>query len=338
MKRLIIISTALALIMTGCYTEPVADFSFSPANPELGEKVYFDNLSYYADAFQWEFDDGTGSSSYNPVNIFEEAGTYTVTLKAFNNSSGFDVAYATITITAIEPYADFYVTTDLPDGDGYAAIETDLVFVGEEITFNNESLDAASVLWEFGDNTSSTIISPIITYDTPGTYTVSLHAYGLEGAVNTYSKTIEVYEGINSTVRITVLEYYDEYPVEGASVLLFPSVLDWEEETNSSYEVWTSALGKCIFEDMAEQYYYVDVLGDEHNNYDLAEESTDWIETQYLEPGYIHDFIAYVDKVDSKKKLVLTRIGMKELAKENASDKKSAEQRVEKNNKFSKKN
>jgi len=337
MKRLIIISTALALIMTGCYTEPVADFIYSPKNPEVGENVYFENLSYDANSFQWEFDDGTGSSAYNPINSFDVPGTYTITLKAFNDYSGFDVAYATVTVVALEPYADFYTTTDLPDDNGYSAVKTDLVFVGEEITFNNISTDAESVVWEFGDDATSTIISPTYIYDTPGTYTVSLHAYGLGDAVNTYSKTIEVYDGINSTVRITVLEYYDEYPVEGASVILFPSILDWEENVNSSYEVFTSALGKCIFEDLAEQNYYVDAWEANHDNYDLAAESVDWIETQYLEAGYIHDFVAYVDYFATDKKTVLTRVGKKKLSMEKASDKKSLKLRSEKDNKFSKK-
>lgn len=337
MKRLIIISAVLALIMTGCYTDPVADFIYSPANPEVGEKVYFENLSYDAHSFQWEFDDGTGSSSFNPVNVFDEPGTYTVTLKAFNDYSGFDIAYASITVVAVEPYADFYITTDLPGENGFDAIETDVVFVGEEVTFNNISEDAESVLWEFGDDATSTIISPTYSYTDPGTYTVSLHAYGPGGMINTYSKTIEVYDGINSTVRITVLEYYDEYPVEGASVLLFPSIIDWEENVNSSYEVFTSALGKCVFEGMAEQMYYVDVWEKDHDNYTLAAESVDWIETQYLEAGYIHDFIAYVDYYTPDKKAVFSRVGKKKLHMEEASARKSATQRADKENKFSKK-
>jgi PKD repeat protein len=337
MKRLIILTTAMALIMTSCYTDPVADFIFSPSDPLVGEDVYFENLSYDADAFQWEFDDGSGSPAFNPVHAFMTPGTYNVTLKAFGDKSGFDVAYASVTVTAVDPYADFYLTTDIPGEDGNVALETDVVFVGEQITFNNLSDDAASVLWEFGDDVTSNIISPSYSYDTPGTYTVSLHAYGLGDAVDSYSKTIEVYEGRNSTVRITVLEYFDEYPVEGASVLLFPSVIDWEEATNSSYEVFTSELGKCVFEDMAEQMYYVDVWEADHDNYELAAESVDWIETQYLENDYIHDFIAYVDYYEPGKKAVLTRLGKKKLAMEKVSDKKSSEYRIEKDNKFSKK-
>ena len=284
----------------------------------------------------WEFDDGMGSTAYSPVHPFATAGTYTVTLKAFGKKSGFDVAYATITVTSSEPYADFYITTDVPGDNGDMAVETDVVFVGEQITFNNISTDAASVLWEFGDEYTSDIASPSYSYDTPGTYTITLNAYGLGDEINSYSRTIEVFEGINSTVRITVLEYVDEYYLEGASVLLFPTVTDWTNETNASYEVFTSAMGKCVFEGMAAQRYYVDVWEQDHDNYTLAGESVDWIETQILEEGYIHDFIAYVDYYSSDKKVTMTRIGKKAYARDLVELKKSSEYRDIKENKFSK--
>lgn len=325
------------MIMTSCYTDPVADFIYSPTDPVAGENVYFENLSYDADAFQWEFDDGTGSPAFNPVHSFASPGIYSVTLKAFGDNAGIDVTYASITVTALEPYADFYVTTDLPLESGDIAVETDVVFVGERVTFNNVSEDAATVLWEFGDDVTSNIISPSYSYDSPGTYKVYLHAYGLNGEVNTYSKTIEVFEGINSTIRITVLEVDMDYPVEGASVLLYPTLLDWDEATNASYEVFTSELGKCVFEGMSEQMYYVDVWETTHNNFDMGFEDEIWIETQYLEEDYIHDFFAYVSYEETDKKMVLTRVGKKKLAKEQLSSKKSIEHRAEKDNKFSKK-
>ncbi len=336
MKQLIILITAIALIMTSCYKNPVADFIFSPAEPIAGEDVYFENFSYDSESFQWEFDDGMGSTAYSPVHAFATAGKYNVTLKAYGKRSGFDVAYATVTVSASYPYADFYISTDVPDDNGSKALETDVVFIGEQITFNNISTDAASVMWEFGDEYTSTIVSPSYSYDAPGTYTITLNAYGLGDEVDSYSRTIEVYEGINSTVRITVLEYEDEYYVEGASVLLFPTITDWENETNGSYEVFTSALGKCVFEGMEAQRYYVDVWEQDHDNYTLAGESVDWIETQVLESGYIHDFIAYVDYYESGKKVTMTRIGKKAYAKELVSQKESSEYRKVKENKFSK--
>lgn len=45
------------------------------------------------------------------------------------------------------------------------------------ITFNNTSYGAASYLWDFGDNTTSTLAEPSHLYATPGVYSVSLIAF-----------------------------------------------------------------------------------------------------------------------------------------------------------------
>ncbi|MFC2129605.1 PKD domain-containing protein [Bacteroidota bacterium] len=337
MKRLIIIFAAVAVVMTSCYEDPYADFKYSPKDPVAGEDIYFENMSYDAESFQWEFGDGYGSPAYDPIHSFASAGTYTVTLKAFGGNSGFDVAYATINVTSVDPYADFYITTDLPFASGTEAIETDMIFVGEQVTFNNTSIDAASVLWEFGDDYTSTEDSPSYSYDTPGTYTVTLHAYGFGDEISSYPKTIEVVEGINSTIRITVLEVEEDYPVENASVLLYPTLQDWIDTSNATDEAFTTALGKCIFEGMNEQRYYVDVYEDWHDNYTLYDDyGVDYIETQILEPGYIHDFFAYVTYYGGDKKMVLKRMSKKEILNDKTNNKKAAASLKMKENRFSK--
>lgn len=346
MKKLYIILAAVAVVMTGCYSDPVADFRYSPKDPVAGEDIFFENLSYDAGSFQWEFGDGVGSSAYDPIHSFKEGGTYTVTLKAFGNgSSGIDVAYATINVVSVEPYADFYVTTDLPYENGMVAVETDMVFVGEQVTFNNISTDAAAVLWDFGDDYTSTEYSPSWSYDAPGTYTVTLNAYGLGDEHDSYQKTIIVADGINSTIRITVKEYWDEYPVENARVLLFPTYADWLDSTNYSDQIFTTELGKCIFEGLFEQRYYIDVYkqpdnqGNWYDNYllEAEEDGVIWIETQVLEADYIHDFTAYVDIRNlSDKKTVLQYVSRKERLSGAATEQKRLDNRAEKGNKFSK--
>jgi PKD repeat protein len=246
------------------------------------------------------------------------------------------VAQATITVTSVQPVADFTVYTDLPGEEGPVAYETDIVFVGEQVEFYNTSDDAVDYLWDFGDGYTSEFASPVYSYDEPGTYTVTLTAFGTGSEQESFSKIIEVADGINSALRITVLEFYEEYPVENASVLLFESLSDWENEVNPSEEVFTTPLGKCVFEGLNYQRYYVDVWEADHDNYTLAGEDVAFIETQPLEPGYIHDFIAYVDYYEPTKKAALTRIGKKKLAAENVSQKKSSELRTAKENKFSK--
>lgn len=59
------------------------------------------------------------------------------------------------------------------------------------IIFTNNSTNATSYLWNFGDGNTSTASSPRHSYSSVGTYTVSLQATG-EGGVSTASKTLEI--------------------------------------------------------------------------------------------------------------------------------------------------
>ncbi|GAO28110.1 hypothetical protein JCM15548_171 [Geofilum rubicundum JCM 15548] len=49
-----------------------------------------------------------------------------------------------------------------------------------EVPFYNNTIDATTYLWEFGDGRMSHDPSPIHTYQTPGTYNVRLTATGPE--------------------------------------------------------------------------------------------------------------------------------------------------------------
>jgi PKD repeat protein len=313
----------------------LADFTYTPSSPVAGEEVYFNNQSMNGDSFEWDFGDGQTSTEYSPSHIFNAGGKFNVQLKAFNDEGAMDLVVYDIDVFVNDPIADFGLYTEMGEGDDIFLVETDMVFTGEPLEFVNQSSYGASYNWDFGDGYTANSASPVYSYDMPGTYEVTLNASGYGDVISSITKTIHVVEGVNSALRITVLEYFDEYPVEGASVLLFGSVSDWETETNPSDEVFTTPLGKCVFEGLEYQRYYVDVWEQDHDNYDLAAESVDWIETQPLEPNFIHDFIAYVDYYEPGKKMVLTRIGKKELAKENVSAKKSSEFRKLKENKIS---
>lgn len=60
------------------------------------------------------------------------------------------------------------------------------------ITFNNLSTGASTFLWDFGDGTSSTLISPTKTYEQDGTYSVTLTAADSNGNTDSFIDEIEV--------------------------------------------------------------------------------------------------------------------------------------------------
>ncbi|MCK5124902.1 MAG: PKD domain-containing protein [candidate division Zixibacteria bacterium] len=148
--------------------EPTADFTSSHTEACDGETVTFTNLSTLADSYLWDFGDGTTSTVEHPTKVYTVAGGYTVSLTA-SNACGDDTETKTEYITVLEgPTADF------------TADETEIC-TGEIVNFTDLSSNADSLLWDFGDGTTSTSQNPSHTYTAPGLYTVTLTAYNFCG-------------------------------------------------------------------------------------------------------------------------------------------------------------
>jgi len=194
----------------------------------------------------------------------------------------------------MDPIADFFVSRNIVD-------------IGEAIYFTNNSADADYFEWDFGDGTRSNSFDASHIYTQDGTYTVSLFAYNGRHRVSKAMATIHVM--YPTSLEVIVLEYYDEYPVEGASVLLYGTLYDWEQaDVNYSIaEGFTNQYGETVFSNLNEQRYYIDVWEDYYHNYWLAEEDVAWIETHVLVPNEMNTFFAYVDYVEEGKKSSVER-------------------------------
>ena len=183
------------------------------------------------------------------------------------------------------PEASFYANTDTP-------------VVGEAVYFTNESINADRFEWDFGDNTFSEDPNPVHTYNGTGTYMVTLTAFSRSGlSDNAY---LEINVLIPTLLEIEVLEFYDLYPVEEASVRLYPTLTDWDSETNMIAEGITDANGKTVFSGLGSFVYYVDVWENNHNNFTLRDEDVGFIRTDQIRPNEINRFVAYVDYVGGK--------------------------------------
>jgi PKD repeat protein len=192
------------------------------------------------------------------------------------------------------PHADFY-TSDV------VAEEFEIIY------FYNNSRDYDYVEWDFGDGTISTNPNPTHHYEYAGLYTVILTAFGDNGHTDRCSITIEIL--MQTKLEITVLEYWDEYPVAGASIILYPSLYDWENETNpipdshgEVLEVFTDNNGKALISGLNPVSYWLDVWHTHYNNYQLAAEDENFIKTLPLQRNIINTFVAYVDYVESTSK------------------------------------
>ena len=183
-----------------------------------------------------------------------------------------------------EPYADFIVSSQR-------------VEVFETVYFTNtSSYDADHFEWDFGDGTWSDATNASHYYEEAGAYVVLLTAYNGLRVVDQVSRTIEV---LTTSLDVIVEEYYDHYRVADASVILYPTQYDWDNETNPLVEGFTDANGIVRFENLSPVVYYIDVWHANHNNYQLASEDVNFIRTDPLVRNAVNEFVAYVDYVGS---------------------------------------
>jgi PKD repeat protein len=168
-------------VSEGTVDPPVADFSASDTSIYVGDSINFTDLSTNnPTSWSWTFEGGTPSSSTaeNPSVTYNTAGTYDVSLTV-TNSAGSDGETKTNYITVSE------IPIDPPVAEFTASTTT--ITVGGSVSFTDQTTNSpTSWSWTFegGTPSSSTSQNPTITYNTVGTYDVSLTAYNSAGSDN----------------------------------------------------------------------------------------------------------------------------------------------------------
>jgi len=184
------------------------------------------------------------------------------------------------------PEASFFLDTNEP-------------VIGQEVFFNNTSQNAVSFEWDFGDGYISNEPNPVHIYQLAGSYEVVLTAFSKKGVESMASMTISLLEP--GLLVIEVLEYYSLDPVPDASVILYPSEEDWNNQQKMIIEGFTAEDGIVVFADLDPIVHYVDVWEQNYDNYQLKVEDLDFIKTPKIVPNTVQWFIAYVDYVEHKK-------------------------------------
>lgn len=121
------------------------------------------------DGWSWDFGDGTTSFQQNPQHNYLSSGSYTVTLTV-TTMNGCQTTYARTVQVIIypSPIASFSFTP------------LDAQF-GEQIYFTDESTQATSWIWNFGNGDTSILQNPIYSYAVPGYYQISLTVMTADG-------------------------------------------------------------------------------------------------------------------------------------------------------------
>jgi PKD repeat protein len=176
-------ATCSATFWSSPRPEPYAYFSASPLSGCAPLTVNFTDGSYGdVTSYTWSFGDTDTSHDRNPSHIYKTANTYTVTLTA-TNSSGSGTYQKTITVNG--------TPTAIITGQSNACL-------GEPVTFYaNTTGSPTQYSWNFGDGGTSALANPSHTYNTAGTFTVSLNVSSSCGpSLTTATKTITVSTGL----------------------------------------------------------------------------------------------------------------------------------------------
>ncbi|WP_167612781.1 PKD domain-containing protein [Maribellus sediminis] len=208
----------------GPVASPVADFTADAIKITEGDKVNFSDASTNGpSSWSWTFTGGNPATStaQNPTVTYDTPGNYEVSLTVAN-SGGSDTktisGYITVNRILTPPVADFVADiTTLKEGG--------------TVSFTDLSTNTPnSWSWSFNGGTPdlSTEKNPSITYNTPGSYTVSLTATNADGSS---TKTATQY--INVTAKTPPLANFTATTtsVEEGSSVQFTDLSD-----NNPYE------------------------------------------------------------------------------------------------------
>lgn len=152
---------------------PTAAFT---ANTTTGRRpltvTFTDQATNTPTSWSWAFGDGDFSTLQSPTQIYQYAGTYTVTQTA-SNSLGSDSEVKGGYVTVLPAIASATFTATPTSGVGPLSVQ----FVGAPTG------DTASAAWNFGDGSTTTAAgNPLHTYYSSGTYTATYTVTGVAGA------------------------------------------------------------------------------------------------------------------------------------------------------------
>ena len=163
---------------TTVIVEPNAFVGCAPAN------ITFDNLTVPIDStysVSWDFGDGGGSTDLSPTHEFHQSGNYSIELKI-------------ISPLGCEATANFDNWISIREGPiaDYTYSPEELNSLNKIVQFTDESTDAVSWQWNFGNYGFSQIQNPTYEFPDTGSYEIQLVSFHESGCTDTMIRTIDV--------------------------------------------------------------------------------------------------------------------------------------------------
>lgn len=148
------------------YTPPASISGCSPFSSS------FSITNQQATSYLWDFGDGSTSTEQNPSHTFTQGGTYNVSL-LMGQSSGCSIFYPVFQTVIVDPQLPAF-TVNVDPCPPHA------------VHFTDNSTNAVSWLWNFGDGTTSTLQNPTHTYSDMSSQNVTLTITTASGCTYSY--------------------------------------------------------------------------------------------------------------------------------------------------------
>ncbi len=159
---------------------PVVYFTWDPEPTCFGSATsFFGTTSASAVSWTWDFGDGGASNIQNPIHLYTSAGTYTVTAEITDINGCTATESHDVTVSDI-PGLDF---TFSPDP---SCVDQPTDFSG------TSSGNITTWNWDFGDGYTANTQNTTHSFETAGTYNVSLSVTDASGCTNSISYPVQV--------------------------------------------------------------------------------------------------------------------------------------------------
>jgi gliding motility-associated-like protein len=214
------------------YAMPTASFTSDSISGCDPLSVTFTNTSVsdFPITYVWMFGDGTTSGVKNPTHVYSPAGVYNVSL-AISSTIGCPGTNTFVVPGMVNvlpaPFAAFNFSP------------TSTTIFDPDIYFTNQSLNAFTWSYDFGDGQSSTVSDPIHTYNTYDSYTVVLTAISNFGCVDTAVRIVTILPEF----KFWVPNCFTPGNKDGMNDVFVPIVICAEEYEFYVYTRW----GELIF-------------------------------------------------------------------------------------------
>ncbi len=145
-------------------SKPFANFTADDQTVTINTEIQFTSTSKGADSYLWDFGDNTAKSTEeNPKHSYTQTGKYSVSLTVKNAYGETTAAIVNFIEVGYAPNANFTLL--------YSNVGTN-----ELLNIENNTTNATTYEWDFGNTDKATGATPGYSYTTAGTYTIKLTA------------------------------------------------------------------------------------------------------------------------------------------------------------------